>query len=471
MTTDAKTKEKYSRRALLARMGLSGALLPLLHAERAVAATAPSGFPKRLVLMATSNGVARPNFWPASDTDPTTGSILSAFRDPDPARNGKTLRSKVLIPAGIDYTVQIDAGRDAGHFTFPTMYSGTYKYIGSATDPAANVGLGITQGPTLDQFVAEELAKRMGRTVLPLVLVQVRGTYSGPISWRSAGVKNKGDGNPVNLFGKVFGSAALPPETVDKLRLRRRSVLDFVAADLAKFGARLGTEDRMTIDAHLQSIRQLEARLTAPIPSPGTCDAKPPPAGDYGTSTNLPTTVKLLSEITVMALKCDVARVASLSWTDNGGSEPGKLPWVSGNPDFHGVAHQGSGGYATKTLIDRWFYTQVANLAKMMDDVPEGPGTTMLDNSVVVCCNDMNEGNAHGSSGIPVVMVGSCGGYFKTGRAVRLGNWASKTGAYYSGRGGVPNNKLLTTLANAMDIPITGFGSSKYPGAIPELRA
>jgi hypothetical protein len=178
----------------------------------------------------------------------------------------------------------------------------------------------------------------------------------------------------------------------------------------------------------------------------------------------------MLSQVTVTALKCDVARVASLSWTDNGGSGPGTLPWLTGNPDFHGTAHQGAAGYATKTRIDQWFYGRVAELAKAMDAVPEGNGT-MLDNSVIVVCNDMNEGSAHGCGGVPIVMVGSCGGYFKTGRMVRLGSWAGKSGAYYMGRGGVPNNRLLTTLANAMDLPITSFGNPKYAGAIPELRA
>jgi hypothetical protein len=48
--------ERFSRRALLSGLGVSGAMLPLLNAERALAAT-PTGFPKRLVTVTWTNGI------------------------------------------------------------------------------------------------------------------------------------------------------------------------------------------------------------------------------------------------------------------------------------------------------------------------------------------------------------------------------------------------------------------------------
>jgi hypothetical protein len=72
-------------------------------------------------------------------------------------------------------------------------------------------------------------------------------------------------------------------------------------------------------------------------------------------------------------------------------------------------------------------------------------------------------------SGVPFLMVGSCGGYFRTGRVVRLGSWAAASGAYYRGASGVPHNKLLATLCNAMDVPVGGFGDARYGGTLSEL--
>ena len=72
---------------------------------------------------------------------------------------------------------------------------------------------------------------------------------------------------------------------------------------------------------------------------------------------------------------------------------------------------------------------------------------------------------------VALVVIGSAGGALRAGRAVRLGSWAGKTGAYWRADAGVPHNRLLATLANAMDVPMEGFGSSKYAGVLPELRA
>ena len=53
----------------------------------------------------------------------------------------------------------------------------------------------------------------------------------------------------------------------------------------------------------------------------------------------------------------------------------------------------------------------------------------------------------------------------------RLGSWAGKTGQYWrTGNTGIPNNRLLASIANALDIPGDGFGAPGYAGTIPELR-
>ena len=55
--------QRFSRRALLSGLGASAAMLPLLHAERALGATTAAGFPKRLVTVAWTNGVVAEDIW------------------------------------------------------------------------------------------------------------------------------------------------------------------------------------------------------------------------------------------------------------------------------------------------------------------------------------------------------------------------------------------------------------------------
>jgi hypothetical protein len=68
----------------------------------------------------------------------------------------------------------------------------------------------------------------------------------------------------------------------------------------------------------------------------------------------------------------------------------------------------------------------------------------------------MEEGASHSVEHIPFALIGSCGGYLRTGHAV-----------HYDGE---PHNKLLATLCNAMDVPVDGYGQS-YSGTLSEIIA
>jgi hypothetical protein len=137
---------------------------------------------------------------------------------------------------------------------------------------------------------------------------------------------------------------------------------------------------------------------------------------------------------------------------------------MNGLGEIHAIAHQGAAAYDRKIKIDTWYMTQLAYLTKLLDDTAE-VGGTMLDHSVIAVGNDMTEGSFHSVSAIPFILIGSCGGYFRTGRVVKVGSWAGKTGQYWrSGNTGVPNNRLLATLSTAMDLPAASFGDAAYGG-------
>jgi hypothetical protein len=433
------TKLRFSRRTLLASLGASVAFLPLLDAERAKAAGA-NGFPKRLVTITWGHGVCPPAFYPADGG--TTSEVLKPLAP---------YASKLLVAAGLDYKMMLEQDHKYdGHFTYPVIFTGTYKNTGEQTCTST--------GPSVDQVVSDAIAKQTPLK-MPLMVITVQGEST---SWRGAGQRNTGEGDPKRLFDKLFASATMPSEEVERLRARRKSVLDFVGQELKGFQTRMGTEDRAKIDAHFESIRQLEAQLNASSMACGQ------PMVDTG-SKAFQDQVGAMMDITAMALRCDITRAVSICWADDGGYRPVTLPWLDINSSFHDVAHQGAPGYATKIKADTWFYEQVARLAKGLEEGTEGTETA-LDHSVIVVGNDMAEGAAHYVGGLPFVLIGSCGGYFKTGRTVQLGNWAGKQGEYWKGDGGVPHNKLLATLASAMDVPMDSFGEG-YAGTLDELKA
>ncbi|MES1210390.1 MAG: hypothetical protein ABUS79_31005, partial [Pseudomonadota bacterium] len=72
----------------------------------------------------------------------------------------------------------------------------------------------------------------------------------------------------------------------------------------------------------------------------------------------------------------------------------------------------------------------------------------------ILVLSDMSEGSEHYVGRIPYVIVGSGGGFFKTGRTVTFPSQ-------------VPNNKLLTSVLHAMGMTsVTGVGDPKYSGDI-----
>jgi hypothetical protein len=162
MIIRSSSDQRFSRRALLRRLGASAAMLPLLHSERARAATA-SGFPKRLITIAWSNGVAQPKFYPPAD-DPTASDILAPLAP---------YKAKVLLPCGLDIKIMLDAGKTYdGHFSYPSLFTGTYKNIGGQNAAAT--------GPSLDQVVSDAVAKQVNLPV-PLLNIVTSGksTSSG----------------------------------------------------------------------------------------------------------------------------------------------------------------------------------------------------------------------------------------------------------------------------------------------------
>ncbi len=429
---------RYSRRALLKQLGASAALLPLIHAERAQAATT-TGFPKRFVAVTHGNGVMGSGFYPASSATEigTLGPTLSSF---------ESVKAKMSMAIGLDYKHIIDDGfRYDGHFTYCATLTGTREKRSESRKAL---------GPSIDQMMADDIAKRVTLKA-PLLTLGIKSVGDGcSTSWRASGQQNAAELDPARLFSRLFSGAATPPQQVDVLLQRQKSVLDYVSKEMAAFGKRLGTEDRQKIDAHTQSVRELEARLAGAgnVGTPAANCAGP----SIGTSKTTDALAKAMFDITAVALRCDLTRVVTITLFDDGGGDGNSFPWLGVNSDYHAVAHGGSGAAANKIKIDSWIYSNVASLAKQLDATMEAGGTA-LDHSVIATFSDMDDGASHFNGKIPITLTGSCGGALKTGKIFRYNGGA--------------HNKLLATLCNAMDLPVTGIGAAAYAGTLPEMKA
>ena len=444
----SKTEAKYSRRAILKRLGIGAGFLPLLSTERARAA-APSGFPKRLIAITWTDGIVPPNFYPttAGPLPATLPSILQPLA---------TWSSKLLLirhatkaQSPIDLNVMIDVGsRYGGHFSYPALLTGGV----SSPNGSAEVPTITATAPSIDSIFAEHL---LAQGVANAQLNVGCRPYKSATSYRTGGTPNTQQNDPYKLFASLFGTTTMPVD-MSALIARRKSVLDFVGGELTRFANNLGTQDKSTVMIHLDSIQSLQAQLKPATSTPATCTAPTitPTGLNFNTVANYPNHVKFMSDLVSTAVICGKSRAVTMDLIDNGGGNSLTFPWLNiPSPDFHAIAHQGSANYAQKAVIDQWFYQAcVAQVVGKLAAATEGDGT-VLDNTVILVTNDMSEGAAHFVGQIPYVIIGGTG-FFKTGRTVTFPNQ-------------IPNNHLLTSVLHALGMTsVTGVGDPKYAGNI-----
>jgi len=457
---------RFRRRTFLQGLGLGAGFLPLLDPQ--VAPAAPAGFPKRLITITWTNGTIPAQFYPAAGPLNTLSPLLAPL---------EPFKSKVLAmrqsnsaKSPIDVKVMLDKDQDyGGHWAYPALLTGTFT--GNSSKPSS-------EAASIDQLIANDLMAK--GVAAPLLNLGAR-PYSSSTTWKSAGTKNTAQTDPYKVFNSLFSGVpttpGMPPTTdpgtpgVDALKARRQSVLDFVGAELDEFANGFGSEDRALVQSHIEAIAQLESRLAAMpgsggssgggggVPVGTSCAAPTLPGTkpNFNDVKNYPAHVSAMMAIAGAAAKCDFARCITLDLIDDGGGNSLTFPWLNiSSPDYHAIAHEGQNGYEQKAPIDLWFMEQVAALVADLDSAPEGDGT-VLDNTVILVCNDMNEGSNHYVGEVPYLIIGSAGGFFKQGETVALSQK-------------VPNNHLLTTVCHAMDLEIASIGA--YSGDLDSvLRA
>jgi Protein of unknown function (DUF1552) len=467
----------FPRRQFL-RSGLAAtAVIPLLEAEGAFGqSTEP---PRRLLIFYTPNGTIGPQWRPVgTETSFTFGRILKPL---------EPFRSK-LIPLGGVQMPLADSGFGSHHtrgvgglLTGRPILSGTFQ---SAGPPTAGWAAGIS----IDQHIAKTLNPPTPFRTLELGVQVIDAEVRGRLSYLGASQPVPPIESPYDAFDRVFAGIAGPtmpttpgaaptamaPTALDRLRARRRTVLELVREDLADVRARVGAADRLKLDAHLAAVQDIERRLvpsmSMPMSMPGmpgaTKTCTPPTLGagprlDVKAAANMPTIGTLQMDIAVAALACDLTRVVTLQWTYAESNQT--FPFLGISDFHHTMSHASDSDAATQeklTQINVWYAQQLAYLLGKLDAYKEGD-RSLLDNTVVLWCNEVGKGNNHAHRDLPFLLAGSCGGRLRTGRFVDH---------QAGGAAGYPHNNLLVSLAQAMGTTDTTFGDpASCTGPLPGL--
>ena len=441
----------FSRREFARLLAGACSALPLLESLPARAQQAAAA-PKRLVLLFNPNGTIPDAFWPTavkSETDFALGPILTPFND---------FKDRLLILKGIEISVaeQANVGPGGPHQKgLGGLFTGRELQAGTMADGDGSLA-GWANGISVDQEVVRQLNPP---TLLPSLELGVRATASdvmGRISYSGPGSPVPPMNDPREVFQRLnagFNSDLDGPEQ-ETARAQRRLVMATVQAQYAALRPRVSTRDREKLERHADFLNGIVRRLDYSVrPGPGCVQPAEPPQLKVDDATVMPDIARLQMDLLALALSCDLTRVASVQFSTAINAIP--FPWLNSTAEGHNLSHRGPSDTAARDqLIARasWYAEQIAYLVRQLAAINEGE-RSLLDNTVLVWGNELSVGSTHSHKDVPFLMVGSAGGHFKTGRYLDLG--------------GVPNNRLLSSLLVSQGIESSSFGHPDFGAAGP----
>lgn len=483
--SDGSRVKPLSRRKFLRGFGGVTLGLPFLEAlaPRGLRAAEASAI-KRFGVFFCCNGVNMERWFPWQDfrsLDPR--SLAGTANEPLSPHAGK-----LLYPRGVHMTPR-GYGRDDG--------GGDDHGKGMAhklTAYPATEDNWLATGPSIDQVIASQINPgEEGSRRSPLTLSVGRPSlYRGfdYISYTLEGRPVAGINNPWHAYAQFINLNAGGTDSAaarDRLTLRRQSVLDLVSDqfdDLKRAG--LSSADRQKLDAHFTAVRSVEVSAGELAGALGCRDAdletrarayENATVRDVQRDADFPTIVDLQIDVMALALACDYTRVATLLLGRGSGGPT--YTWDGMNHEYnhhklsHGKVRDDCFGESTADGclnvpgfedmlfdIDRYHQAKFARLLDRLDGYTEEDGKSVLDNSVMLCTNELSDGKAHSFMDLPYVLAGSAGGYLRQGEYVLLGD-ASRLSADDQT---APHNKLLNTLVNAMGIQSDWFGLPEGQG-------
>lgn len=260
-------------------------------------------------------------------------------------------------------------------------------------------------GPSVDHVIGEAIGQR------PLMVAPEPNRdglhWRNQLSWRAAEQPEPFLKDPSQVFSRIFGEGAVAqmadPAEVASLQARNQSLLDLVRGDIAVFRGRVNTEDRAHLDLYLDSLRDVERRVSTVTPTAGGGICAPDPLqarigtlpdtpvqdddrSPNGLAEDLRMNGELLVDMLSAGFACGTNRIASILWQGaSEGLDPAKN---EGSPNHHSISH--SPDFDTWRAIDRWYADRFAYTLDSLKAVG------MLDKTVVVWVTEIAQGHESG---------------------------------------------------------------------------
>jgi hypothetical protein len=418
---------KNNRRQFLKSMSMAGLAGPLASLPWAQSAFAASG-DKRAIFLYMPDGCIPELFHPTGTS--------SNFTLPSMTNPLNAVKSNCVFVSGLN------------------MYEG-----GSTHEGGIRKVLTGNKDISLDYYLGQQLGQNNPfRSIHLGVGTNFQGgSDKSSVSFQEGGIPISFNDNPLNAFDRIFAGIGNTTTTVDAATRRKTSILDASLADLTRLENNLTGAELEKLQAHANSIREVEKRIAGTAGGSGaSCSTSGWNSGGFTLPVNDPnypqkhqdeanfeTVSKLQMDLIVQSFKCDMTRVASLMWSH--AVSPTHLLGISAGQ--HDASHYGTAGSTSASQFvqyQQFFMKQFLYLIQKLQSTTDGDGNTMLRNTLIFLFSELGDSNDHDHNNMPFILAGGAGGALTTGR------WLNFTDDSHT--------KLLVSIANLMGVNINSFG-------------
>jgi hypothetical protein len=282
---------------------------------------------------------------------------------------------------------------------------------------------GASMAVTLDQVIVQHLGQKTALPSLELcseTTIQVAACggagcyYASTTSYSGPNSPLPMEYNPRKVFIQLMGEGDTAAER-DALLRRNTSILDMINDRAKSLNSTLGAGDRAKLEEYLDTVRELERRVTVA----GARDLKgiTVPDAPVGELDDFDKQVRLMFDLLALAYQADLTRVASFVMVSEGTNRTYNFVGV---PDsFHPVSHHSNDKDRIRRLqvIERYHMERFADFLKKLADTKEGDGS-ILDHSLFLYGSNMSNSNQHDNYPLPEILVGGANGKHVGGKNV-----------------------------------------------------
>ncbi len=447
------TQKHISRRTVLRGMGVTVAL-PLLEAmvpARSVFAKAASSKTRLSCIEmvhgsagSTKIGIEKHMWAPAAvgrEFDLGSTSLLPL----EPYRDYLTIVSNTDVRNAEAFELP-EIGGD--HFRSSAVYL-------TQCHPKQTQGSDVHAGTSLDQFYAQHIGSQTPIPSMQLCIESIDQAggcaygyscvYTDSISWSSPNEPLPMIRDPRAAFDQLFGVGATPAERAASRRADK-SILDWIAGEVARMNKTLGASDRARLSDYLEDVREIERRIQRIEAQNTGGDPREMPEAPIGVPDDFAEHARLMFDLQVLAFQTDTTRVFSFKMGRDGSGRV--YPGSGTNLSFHPASHHGDREDRIREFqkINTYHVSMVPHFLKKLKETPDGE-SNLLDNTLVIYGSPMGNSNVHNHKRCPLFLAGRAGGHLKGGLHVKAADGTSMA-------------NVFLTLLNGLGVEMEQFGDS-----------